>query len=112
MNAKTLKRILRSLKGKSFKDFCGDQWTIMCVNSDGFQKDPDTGTNRQLLALNVRCKKEERVFEFPLSNELKKALETGDVAIELYEICKEDPNERYHWGIRAKHLGEHILENL
>ena len=112
MNAKTLKRILRSLKGKSFKDFCEDKWTVMCVNSDGFQKDPDTGTNRHLLSLNVWNGKVYRVFEFPLSNELKKALETEDIAIELYEICKEDPNECYHWGIRAKHLGEYILENL
>ena len=110
MNAKTLKRILRSLQGKSFKDFCGDKWTVMSVHPDGFQKDCDTGMDRWLLSLCVESEESDReIWDFPLSNQLKKILETEEVPIEFYEL---DYVNRYHWGIRAKHLGEQFLEKL
>lgn len=110
MNAITLKRILKSLKGKVINDYEGYKWTVLCVAPDGFQKDCDTGMDRWLLSLCVESEESDReIWDFPLSNQLKKILETEEVPIELYEL---DYDNRYHWGIRAKHLGEHILEKL
>ena len=113
MDAKTLKRILKYLKGKVVTDLNDDKYTILCVASDGFQKDCDTGMDRWLLSLYVKTEEGDReVWDFPLSNQLKKMLETEDIPIEFYKLDYKFGAEFYNWGIRDKNLGEQFLEKL